>query len=404
MSNEDSREQDFPLVAVVGGESLSTTHGTGWALSRHLGRFPREKIFDVYYQGRGESYFTSMHVPFRGWRRKLYPWERLMARCGILGDFYTSQEGPRYHFSEIPRNWGGKGTPPRVIYSTAFMNSSFAFLNHVHSACPKGTPIIQHFLDFQPEDEAVFLRLWKRIDACVTEVWSLNESMKVRLENTLGREVKTVSCLHREIPVAWKQFHRPFEPGFRAVMIGNVWQPEVFRKLEVLWGAARDLLPDLAPLRWYGHPRRFVELGRPKESLQNVEDGGMLSTEDLLTVLAESDLGVLPFNCEFSDVNYARYSLPSRLADFCAVGLPILALATPGTEVWRFAQNLGVGCCLTVSPLEATVSQLVDYLQDQKRRAADGERGRHYAERHLNLEDHISFLREHFRRAATFGV
>ena len=66
---------------------------------------------------------------------------------------------------------------------------------------------------------------------------------------------------------------------------------------------------------------------------------GLLSANELVTVMNEMDLAVLPY---YNDKNY-RCSLPAKFYEYIACGLPVLVSAPPYFEVAKIVRDHGVG-------------------------------------------------------------
>lgn len=398
-------DQSLPRVAIVGGESLSGTHGTGWVMSRQLQTYPRELILDLHFQQQGESLFRELALPikFLGPVNSFQFELRSMTERKLRSarePFRNFPGAESYQFCPLPSNFKAYGGVPQIIYSTVFSNLSLNFLDFVHRRMPYRIPVLQHFLDFQPEDEATFVSLWRRIQPWVREVWALSPRLAKRLENLLQCQVRVVSCLHQPLTDTFKKNYAELNPEFRAVMIGNLWQRNLLPHLESLWKAARHF-PDLSleAIKWYGSPRRFVELAVDPMDLTEIVDGGLLATEHLCSTLVGAELAILPFSSNAAN-HYSRYSLPSRLSDYCAAGLPVFALASPGSQVWEYVHHHGIGRCACPSNLQQAAETLRDFLKDRDARQAAGRKARKLAEEQMDLAKHQRFLQSELERLA----
>jgi hypothetical protein len=75
-----------------------------------------------------------------------------------------------------------------------------------------------------------------------------------------------------------------------------------------------------------------------------IEYAGFLDGQEMIDALMEADLALVPFNVTASaEHDYARYSLPSRLTELVAVGVPILCIASADTPVARYLSQNRVG-------------------------------------------------------------
>ena len=393
-------------IGLVGEESVTPTHGTGCVLLKHFEAYDSSLLTDYYYKTRAATVLPASFAPMKNYKM---PSSWLALTCQTV----SSKLG----LTRLYRRWKGptgflrfgslnpSRPKPDVLYSTVFTNASLAFLLEVERRVGGRTPVIQHFMDFYPEDESLFWEMWSKIDPHVVSVWALTPRLKEKLEPLVGREVKVVSVLKRPIPSLAKTSYRSLDQDFRAVMIGNIWKPEAFWRLVELWRLCQSRLRGLPPIAWYGHPRRLEEIQVKPEVVQDaVRDAGLLPPAELEATLRDSDMAMLAFDHEESPSSpYGDYSFPSKMGDYCAAGLPIFALAGPSTATACFIRDEKLGAAASGHDLEVAVAELIRWIQDEELREQAGLRARKYAEENFDLKSHQSFLYNELTLAARTG-
>jgi len=374
-------ELDWPSVLILSHETLNDSHGTGVLLQRYFSGFPTSTLFSVHQSGVGMSAVPQCYRPPAAMDSS--------SLTNALREVLTSS-----------------GFQPDLIYSTAFNETDLSLLTAVLNAVPIGVPVVHHFLDYAPHDDLKFsarFSLLLNTVSCRHQVWAFTESLATALELRLARPVSVVSALYQTLPAETKTRHRPWSRDFRTVMLGNLWQPHALPIINHIWARCQAVLPGLRPIDWFVHPLRaqaLVEAG--------YDIGDQVVWRGFVPALQErlrsADLAFLPFNVESSAVNgYSRFSLPSRLTELCAAGLPIFALASADTELALFITHHGNGRVADASDEEATVRALANFIRDQPARAEAGMRARETAEREFDLQPFLVNFQDNLRAIASAG-
>ncbi len=370
--------RDLPEVLILTYETLNSSHGTGVLLQRYFGDFPADKLFSVCHTATGQPWLKGSLVlpPADG------PSDRAAALVTALqaGDF-----------------------APKLVYATAFNENDLELLDVVLSVVPPGTPVIQHFMDYMPHDPAVFDERFRSLSNRVREIWALTEGMATELTARYSRPVRLVTALHQEAPAVAKTEHEPVGSDFRAVILGNLWQPWTLPVIREAWKRCQAAIPGLRPIDWYVHPARVQALIDAGYELgDEVVWRGFHSGNALQTRLREADLALLPFNVHAEALDgYTRYSLPSRLTELCGAGLPIVALASPDTEPARFLTARDCGVAISGVDVDAVAALLLSLLGDPGRREALGAAARQVAETEFAMGPFHKQLLSTFVRVAS---
>ena len=353
------RARTLPNVLILSYETLNQSHGTGVLLQRYFGDFPRDHLMSIAHSDAGP------------------PW---LERAAIVRG-----HGP-VAVREVKRLL--RRFKPDLIYATALNEADLDLLEVVRRAMARPVPIIQHFMDFIPQDEAAFLRKFRRILPAITELWALTEPIQNLLGTKLGREPRLVTGLLQQVPDEFRGQHSEFGPGFRTVMVGNFYNAAVIPYVKEVWARCRELLPGLGPIEWFVAPQRVQELwGRGADPGLDFVWRGFYRGGRLQQRLAEADLALLPLNSEGEATShYLRYSLPSRLAEFACVGVPVLAIASADTPLAAFVRRHGTGRVVGGQTPEAAAAAIVAFIRDRAARAQAGAAGRQLANEQFRIE------------------
>lgn len=351
--------RNLPKVLILTHETLNESHGTGVLLKRYFDHFPPSHLFNFCRNETGQ------------------PW---LANSAVLTGAAPTGLAVRQILDR-------HGFVPDLVYATAFNENDLPLLGAVLRSLPSAVPVVQHFMDYVPHDTVAFEAEFKPMLSRVTQIWALTESMRAMIAARMGRDVELVTALQQEVPALWKGEHRLVGPGFRTVLLGNLWQPWVLPILRDAWREVRSTLPGVLPIEWYVHPQRVqAVMDAGCDPGFEIVWRGFITGQALQERLREADLAVVPFNRESTAANdYARYSLPSRLTELASAGLPLFAIASPDTEPARFVARHEIGRAAAGPDPAAITTALVDFLRDTAARERAGAAARRLAEREFQL-------------------
>lgn len=353
--------RELPRVLILSHETLNDSHGTGVLLKRYFQEFPANHLFAVAARQSGRPWLPqSLHVTETG----------------------------AAAIAALRAGLGSTGFRPDLVFATALHEIDVALLRDVLTVAPPGTPVVQHFMDFVPHNEAMFLRQIDELMPRLTEVWALTEALQALLAAKLGGKIELVTGLLQRLTDSVRTDHRCFTPDFRIAMVGNFYNPPVVAFMREVWRRCRNRLPGLAPVEWYVSPSRVQDLldAGVDPGLDFVWRGFFRGTR-LLRKLADADLGLLALNHEpEAPSNYLRYSLPSRVTEFACAGVPLFALASRDTPLATFIQRHGIGRAASGADIDRVADDLLEFVQDREGRARAGAAGRALAEREFRIE------------------
>ncbi len=408
----------FPRIACIGGEAITPSHGTGMMFARHFSKYPRSKIIDMHYQTFANQYhFQRIFVPrfeltYESWGS---PALKAINQClkGEKRERGTSLVYQNKTFAPIAVDWNKYGGPPELIYSTCFSASDFAFLHHVYRNLPKKVPIIQHFLDLDLTNYNEMVSLYLELCPAIVAVWTLTKPIWSAVSKFSFREPEMVQALQQRIVGKSLKVHRNFSEDFKPIIIGNIWSGSAFHTLRNIWTSCQSELKGLPPIQWMGHPRRFkvlkiMDIDMTVSTTDPViRDAGFLTNRIFKKRLQNADLAIVAFSGDYVDKeHYTNYSLPSRIGDYCANGLPLVVISQKNTEPWRIVEENKIGITLDPSDHQGSVKKLLQFIQDKDLRATCGNNAQDFARRELNLDLYqknlypklISYSREKLHR------
>ena len=183
---------------------------------------------------------------------------------------------------------------------------------------------------------------------------------------------------------------QPFGSPLRIVISGTLYCADdpALKLLADSWPAIKHQFPGVE-LHYSGLSSKWL----PDELRGEIQNHGLLSPiatsglshsayEDLLR---RCHLAYLPVS--HSSTTVARFSLPSRLADYLACGLPIIACTDPGSGIFPFLSSLPRGCAANVADTKALVQAIMAFAGDSARWAEASAEAASYARQQLRVEN-----------------
>jgi len=394
--------RELPRILVFSEDAISVRHGTGAIFARLFARYPRERLTNAFI-GDGRSPWIERTIDLETVRWTRAPFVQLRSWPAKIVNRVSSSRKFTLPLDRTAIAAAFAGQPaPDLIYGISFSAQGLAMLDVIASLYPRA-PLTLHLHDLWPSESADLGRLLTRVVAHAEEVWAVSEPLADFVARHTGRRATVDPMLYGEIPAEWKRHHAPAGPEFRAVLFGNIWNHAALADLKSLWRHAQAAVPGLAPIQWHCHPDSLATHraeGRTPEP--ELVAAGFLQGEAITRTLLDADLALVPFSHGMrAETDYERYSMPSRLTELMAHGVPVFGLASADTPLGAYIERHGVGEIGPGGAVEATGRSLVDFIRDQARRAACGRAGRALAERDLDLPRFQEKL--HTRLAALAG-
>lgn len=379
-----------PNILLLTTGCLSFAHGTGARLLQHFASYPRQHLWNIFCGLQGEPELDQhLWVTIHGdWRASLRRWRRRLFGIPTAVDMRTI----RQYLTR--RKWH-----PDLIYATCLHRDDLIVLDAILQQYDYALPVIQHFLDWHPDDSEA-IHLLQKLNPYLSEVWALTENIQLDISHILGRPTSLVSVFHCDLPTIYKQHHHPYSSNFRAVILGNCSYTEIFDDLAYAWQQLETDFPDLQPIHWYGHPNAINSLFQRGYKLPPaIEYRGFIANEELIAKLVTYDLALIPFNrADQPESYYARYSCPSRITELASAGLPLCLLAGSETAAAQYIWQNDIGVVVNPSHREQLIAELKALLQDSALRQTLGHKSRCFAEAHFDVVKHRQFLYATFNR------
>jgi glycosyltransferase involved in cell wall biosynthesis len=215
-----------------------------------------------------------------------------------------------------------------------------------------GRPLFMYIMDdpagtrriagLQPPLYAVFM---PRIMRSARRVWGVSQGLCDYFERTYG-----VSCLPLLPLLDLESFQKRSarkaagtDRSFHVVFTGTVYSAQVdaLRRLVRVVDQYNGTPDDVIRLTLYTSSSAAT-LDRAGLTGKNIRRDEV-AQEDVAGVLAEADVAFLPLSFEPALRHVVETSLPSKIAEYLAAGLPILAHAPASSTVARYCREFGCG-------------------------------------------------------------
>jgi glycosyltransferase involved in cell wall biosynthesis len=398
---------DLPRVLVFSEGVISRSHGTGTIFQRNFSAYPPEKLAN-WFIGLSEDPLLpdSLNLnPHRWPRGNFSPPTTLLAK--LWNRCFATRTGRKWC---IPVNAAAIRAAVRaqvaefdLVYAIVLTREGFDALTAVLDGLGRPVPVILQIQDFFPHAHFGFWCAVRRLAPRITEVWVVAPSIARAIAPHLpGKPIYVDPLFNIAVPQVGKTTHREFGPDFRTVVLGNFWNPALLGDLKAVWRACREQLPDLPPVRWHCHPAGIARVRSSGFTPEpEIEPAPFLSSEGLVTLLRETDLALIPFSRETTPhSDYERYSLPSRITELAAMGVPVFCLTGRDTPLYDYVTDRAIGRCAPAAATAQAAAALVELIRDPAQRTALGTAARTLAEREFPLSAQQARLYSTFARLA----
>jgi glycosyltransferase involved in cell wall biosynthesis len=395
--------KDLPRVLVFSEGAISRSHGTGTIFERNFAAYPPEKLTN-WFIGLAEDPLLPRTVNFNAqrWPRGNFSapttllaktWNRLFARLAgrswsIPVNHAAIRDAVRAQAAEFD-----------LVYAIVLTREGLDALAAVLDGLGRPVPVILQIQDFFPRAHFGVWRAMRRLAPHIAEVWVVAPSIAQAIAPHLpGKPVRVDPLFNLALPEPAKVQHREFGPDFRAVVLGNFWNPALLPDLKAAWALCQQRLPGLPPIRWHCHPAG-VERLRAGGYLPGpeVEPAPFLGGEALFAMLRDADLAIIPFSRGIiPQTDYERYSLPSRITELAAIGLPVFCLSGRGTPLYDYVTTHGIGRAAPAAVTEEVADGLIALIRDADARRQLGHAARRHAEEHFPIRAQQARLYQRF--------
>jgi hypothetical protein len=356
--------EDAPFYLIY-RTGFGATNGTSIYLAKLFDGAPRPFVhvmWDAVEGGMDSSGTTLVADDLASWG--FLPFRRpahlVAGLCRHLG--FRWWDGARLNRPRMQRALGRLPVRPKAAWIVCMMESDAEKIIPLWETLGE-PPFVLHVMDiFHDGISEVATPRFVDLIRRASHVICISEEIAHEVRRWGARSVSLVLCAS-----SFSTARR--RPGFarplRVVLSGALWnicyeRNAAVEHLAAAWPLIKERWSD-AELHYTGSSGGDF----PAALRRDLHDHGLLGTEDYEQLLNTCDLAYLPVS--HPGDSFARFSLPSRLADYLACGLPILAATEPGTAVHSFLQSLPDGCATNVRSAEEVVSAINGFITAPER-------------------------------------
>jgi glycosyltransferase involved in cell wall biosynthesis len=367
-------------ILVVTDQAIGPSHGTGTLLMRYFGDEQSVQVFNVCSMLTADSgVFPTAVLPDRsgGIRRALGKLRRL-------------------EFSEIPGIFSNHSYESAVRKTLDFDPDLLWVIVCSRGGLRVAADVVQRF-----PGRSVYCSFWDlvflgqldqprakqnleylcqralRIDA-------ISDPLAREITRRTGRAVDVENFFCADLPERATIDRLVSAGDCRLVIVGNIWIKDAYRAMLQVIEKARSMSPQVGEIVWYCHASSLARLGISERRMPlGLVPGGHLA-QGLTRKLLDFDLCIVPINGSRSRAEgYCRYSIPSRVSELFAAGVPIFSIGDSGSAFAEYLEQTGAGVHASAEPLNRAASKLVELIESPELRRAMGLAGRSYAEAHF---------------------
>ncbi|HWA85396.1 MAG TPA: hypothetical protein VG710_04175 [Opitutus sp.] len=388
-----------PRLLVFSEGALSRSHGTGAIFARNFSAYPREQLANWFVGGADDPLFPdALNLsPFRWPRSPFSPPTTLIAklwnRCGLRPPWSV------VNLAALRDAARAQAFGPDLVYAIVHSREGIDALRGVRAGLPGHVRTVLQIQDYFPHGSFGFYRALRRLAPHITEVWGVSRSILADVAPHLPGVPQHFDPLcHLDLPAEPKTQHRTFGPGFRAVVIGNFWNPALLSDLSATWRVLQARLPGLGPVSWHCHPAGLERVRASGFAAgPEVTPAPFLTGDALFAALRNADLALIPFSRQDEpSSDYERFSMPSRLTELCAAGLPVFCLTGRGTPLHDYVSDHDLARGAPAGDATLAAKGLEELILDPAARMRLGAAARRHAEQHFQLRPFQQWLGERF--------
>lgn len=294
----------------------------------------------------------------------------------------------RSRFSPLPAACERTFDDCKIALAIIHSNEGLDFVLHVLPAISTRIPLVLWFMDYDLQCGFLGRGRFQNIRHRVLAWWAWNEPMAQRISQDFGVPASEIGIHADFLPAVAPGIPTIKEEGpTEAVMIGNVWNRHTLPYLGRTWNIASGCLqtPSMLPnINWYGPAHAHERLANLCTIPACVAYRGHLEDSALANTLRRASFAVLPFDpSPVACTSYSRYSIPSRIADYLAAGLPMFAIAPGQSPTAQLVLESGAGIVVSGFDSVAVAKALVEFVMDGRRRAEMSNHALNFAHQHL---------------------
>jgi hypothetical protein len=404
LANDHSPSNSLLRILLVTEAKVDRTHGTGVQLIRIFSKNEGFFILHVTPEGHEGDAFQSIVIK-RAFEKNLA--SKLVTRAWrmFLRDILRHGANWRPNYVSTSIMPAIASFNPDLVLGVVYTNDGLRLLERVMKAV-RGKPAVLWFQDLQlVTDKHGRVPDLEKLLGLVSEVWTLSPLMTEQLAGCVGQWPESVGvryrphwCMHVS-----DQYYPPargFSERFKCIMLGNIWNPEMVLVTKQLWRECQSNLPGLAPIQWICHQAGVLRIKNLGIELgPEIEWAGEVPEEDLQETIRESDLAIIPVSVKMPS-DYERYSVPSKIGELAAIGIPMIIISGSMSATTRYANDFAVGEVFTELRQDLWSARLCEIINSIGERARLSALARNYAERCLDQDQFRSEVFAELKRVA----
>jgi glycosyltransferase involved in cell wall biosynthesis len=419
-----------PRVLIISPESFNEKTGAGITFRNLFTDWPREALAIIHHDFLpvadsicGNSYIlTSNEVRKIGW------WLRRVPFCtrvvdSVLGSAHQNRVGglvgllkfikrlifgdgvpEQVHLTDNLESWI-KSFSPTLIYSVLGSNSMMEMTNLIRVRF--GLPLVVHIMDdwmsvlyrkglLSPWQTAKKERLFIELIGVSVARLSICEEMSRAYMHRYG-----LSFQHYQNVIdvnKWREYACiPEAVGspVRLAYIGSIFPNAQLNSLVDCCNAVQEMYEEGYPIRLEIYsPRHQAEKFRSQLVIGEAVSLLDSFADDVIffSTLQAVDILLLPVNFDRETIEFIRYSMPTKVPAYLAVGTPVLAYGPSEVAQIAYAERIGWALTVTVQESEKLKKAIHSLSTDMELRQKISARARITAERNHNA----ALLRERF--------
>jgi glycosyltransferase involved in cell wall biosynthesis len=244
-----------------------------------------------------------------------------------------------------------------------------------------GPPFVLHVMDiFHERLSASETPTFSRLVREAKHVICISENIAAEMENNGARSVSFLPCCS-DFTAEGRQ---PLEGPMRIIITGTIWSGvysnnPALHLLVAAWPKIQLRFPGVE-LHYAGPSGEKL----PDELRSWVHNHGLLDHKAYQDLLRSCHLAYLPVSHPSTTVG--RFSVPSRLADYLACGLPTIACTDKDTAIASFLRSLPEGWAVNVADEQGLLNAVRELAEDPVRWTKASTSAASYARDRLRVE------------------
>ena len=288
---------------------------------------------------------------------------------------------------------------PDFLYALLSTRHSILFATAMVEKYNK--PLIIHFMDDWPATigkDTITPIYWNRkINTELKRLLSLSEK-KIAISQLMAEEYR------KRFGGDWEYFHNPIVfscwEDFQKKHISlpkNILKVGYFGRIGIANEQSIKIFMDVVSscqLTFHIEFHLYTNDIKSNHNYKNVFFHSFLDNSLMPVTISSFDFLLLPISFSDKDVQFAKYSIPTKLSEYLISGVPIIVLAPKNMALSEFVRNNICGLCINSTNTNEIVAKLNDFICDLTIQRQYSENGKNIAYN----EFEINIVGERFKK------